>query len=154
MFLFYCGVSGLNNPGIQSMLLNTLDTAVEPTISVYTPLAELCEVVSESGNEEFAHSILSACGTTVNIPHPYLQGAVWVVAQYCKRVEGMRLSIGRPLPYPTFSHLSNITPQLESVCSLAAVHLPDVDVHTPPAPVGKLYSLKLHEYKCALHGTV
>ena len=150
MFLFYCGVSGLSNPGIQSMLLNTLDTAMKPTISVYTPLAELCEVVSESGNEEFAYSILSVCGITVDIHDQKLQGAVWVVAQYCKRVEGVRLSIGRP----TFPVLSNISSQLESVCSLAAVHLPYVNIYPPPAPVGKLHSPQLHEYMCALHGTV
>ena len=157
MFLFYCGVSGLSNPGIQSMLLDTLDTAVKPTISVDTPLAELCEVVSESGNEEFAHSILSACGTTVDIPDPNLQGAGWVVAQYCKRVESVRLSIGgefRKLIGTPFSDLSKITSQLKSVCSLAAVHLHYVSIDPPPAPVGKLHSPKLHEYMCALHGTV
>ena len=159
MFLFYCGVSGLSNPGIQSMLLDTLDTAVEPTISEDTPLAELCEVVSESGNEEFAHSILSVCGTTVDIPltptsNLNLQGAVWVVAQYCKRVEGVRLSIGGRFNFISLSDLSNITSQLKSVCSLAAVHLHSVTIHTPPAPVGKLHSPKLHEYMCALHGTV
>ena len=153
-FLFYCGVSGLSNPGIQSMLLDTLDTAVEPTISVVTPLAELCEVVSESGNEEFAHSILSACGTTVDIRNPKLQGAGWVVAQYCKWVEGVRLSIGGEFINIPLSSLSNIASQLESVCSLAAVHLHNVDIRTPPAPVGKLHSPKLHEYMCALHGTV
>ena len=153
MFLFYCGVSGLSNPGIQSMLLNTLDTAVEPTIGRDIPLAELCEVVSESGNKEFAHSILSACGTTVNISDPRLQGAVWVVAQYCKQVEGVRLSIGTTGSIP-FSEVANITSQLESVCSLAAVHLHNVSIRTPPAPVGKLHSPKLHEYMCALHGTV
>ena len=150
MFLFYCGVSGLSNPGIQSMLLDTLDTAVEPTISEDTPLAELCEVVSESGNEEFAHSILSVCGTTVDIPDPRLQGAVWVVAQYCKRVEVTRLSIGtatyRRRTYTPLSEVSDITSQLESVCSLAAVHLHNVSIPTRPAPVGKLPSPKLHEY--------
>ena len=153
-FLFYCGVSGLSNPGIQSMLLDTLDTAVEPTISEYTPLAELCEVVSESGNEEFAHSIVSVCGTTVDILNPNLQGAGWAVAQYCKWVEGVRLSIGERFTFIPFSSLSNIASQLESVCSLAAVHLHNVDIRTPPAPVGKLHSPKLHEYMCALHGTV
>ena len=164
MFLFYCGVSGLSNPGIQSMLLNTLDTAVKPNISRDTPLAELCEVVSESGNEEFAHSILSVCSTTVDISDPNLQGAVWVVAQYCKRVEGVRLSINLSavsnlsnitvftgISFPEFS---NITSQLESVCSLAAVHLHYADIDPPPPPVGKLHSPKLHEYMCALHGTV
>ena len=149
MFLFYCGESRLSNPGIQSMLLNTLDTAVEPTISGDTPLAELCEVVSESGNEKFAHSILSVCGTTVDIYDPNVQGAVWIVAQYCKRVEGVRLNIGTA----TFFDLSNIASQLKSVCSLAAVHL-HVYIGPPPAPVGKLHSPKLHEYMCALHGTV
>ena len=149
MFLFYCGVSGLSNPGIQSILLDTLDTAVEPTISRGTPLAELCEVVSESGNEEFAHSILSVCGTTVDIHDTDVQGAGWVVAQYCKRVEGVRLSIRTS----TLSHLYK-TSLLELACSLAAVHLLDVIILTPPAPVGKLHSSKLHEYMCALHGTV
>ena len=152
MFLFYCGVSGLSNPGIQSMLLDTLDAAVEPTISRGSPLAELCEVVSESGNEEFAHSILSVCGTTVDIHDPKFQGSGWVVGQYCKRVEGVRLSIGEGFP---FFDLSNITSQLESICSLAAVHLPRVSIDLPPAPVGKLHSPKLHEVPfmvlCRLH---
>ena len=136
------------------MLLDTLDTAVEPAIGEDTPLAELCEVVSESDNEVFTHSILSACGTTVDIPDPRLQGAVWVVAQYCKRVEGVRLSIGRRISGITFSDLSNITSQLQSVCSLAAVHLRGVSIGPRLAPVDKHHSPKLHEYMCALHGTV
>ena len=146
-FLFYCGLSGLSNPGIQRMLLDTLGKVVEPTISAYTPLAELCEAVSESGNEEFAHSILSVCGTTVHVRELHLQGVGWTVAQYCKRVKGVRLILGSKY-MRSFSQFSNIASQLEPVCSLAAVHLLNADIDVPPAPVGKLHCAKLHECMC------
>ena len=146
-FLFYCGLSGLSNPGIQRMLLDILGTVVEPTISASTPLAELCEAVSESGNEEFAHSILSVCGTTVHVQGLNLQGVGWAVAQYCQRVEGVKVILGNKY-MSSFSEFSNIASQLEPVCSLAAVHLLNADTGDPPAPVGKLLCVKLHECMC------
>ena len=136
-FLFYCGVSGRNNPGIQRMLLDTLGTVVEPAISVDTPLAELCEAASESENEEFAHSILSVCGTTVEVQNPNLQAGGWAVSQYCQRVEGVRLTFSSR--WSAFSQLSTLVSQLEPVCSLAAVHL-NIILPAPPAPVGELRS--------------
>ena len=146
-FLFYCGLSGLSNPGIQRMLLDTLGKVVEPTIRAYTPLAELCEAVSESGNEEFAHSILSVCGTTVHVQRLNLQGFGWALAQYCKRVEGVRLILGSKY-MRSLSQYSNIAAQLEPVCSLAAVHLLTAGTGVPPTPVGKLHCAKLHECMC------
>ena len=145
-FLFYCGVSGLDNPGIQRMLLDTLDTAVEPVISGSIPLAELCEAVSESENKEFAHSILSVCRSTVEVRNPNLQGVGWAVAQYCQRVEGVRLTLGS-LIVTTFSQISTFVSQLEPVCSLAAVHL-NIRLYAPPAPVGELRGARLHECMC------
>ena len=145
-FVFYCGVSDLGNPGIQRMLLDTLGTVVEPAISVDTPLAELCEAASESENEEFEHSILSVCGTTVEVQDLNLQGVGWAVAQYCQRVEGVRLTLGSPI-VTTFSQLSTFVSQLEPVCSLAAVHL-NIYRRAPPAPVGELRSAGLHECMC------
>ena len=147
-FLFYCGLSSLSNPGIRRMLLDTLGTVVEPTISEFTPLAELCEAVSESGYEEFAHSILSVCGTTVHVEGLNLQGVGWAVGQYCQRVEGVRLILGSKYDIASFSQFSNIASQLEPVCSLAAVHLLGADIDPPPAPVGKLHCAKLHECMC------
>ena len=136
-FLFYCGQSGLSHPGIQRMLLDTLDRVVDPTISEYTPLAELCEAASESGNKEFAHAILSVCGTTVDVQNLYIQGVGWVVAQYCQQVEGVRLILSGVIQSP-FSQFSSITSQLEPVCSLVAVHLLHVHIKVLPDPVGKL----------------
>ena len=147
-FLFYCGLSGLSNPGIQRMLLDTLGKVVEPTISAFTPLAELCEAVSESGNEELAHSILSVCGTTVHVQELHLQGVGWAVAQYCQRVKGVRLILGHNSCFSLFSQFSNIASQLKPVCSLAAVHLLTADTRVPPAPAGKLHCAKLHECMC------
>ena len=143
-FLFYCGVSHLGNPGIQRMLLDTLGTVVEPVICTYTPLAKLCEAASESENEEFEHSILSVCGTTVEVQGLNLQGVSWAVAQYCQRVEGVRLTLGIER---TFSQPSTFVSQLEPVCSLAAVHL-TIYLDVPPAPVGELRSARLHECMC------
>ena len=143
-FLFYCGVSRLGNPGIQRMLLDTLGTAVEPVIRAFTPLAELCEAASESENEEFEHSVLSVCGTTVEVEDPNLQGVVWAVAQYCQWVEGVRLTLGS---FITFPQLSTFVSQLEPVCSLAALHL-NIDLRAPPAPDGELRSARLHECMC------
>ena len=151
VFLFYCGQNGLSNPDIQRMLLDTLGTGVEPIISEYTPLAELCEAVSESGNEEFAYSILSVCGTTVNVRNLYIQGVGWVVAQYCQRVEGVKLILNGIVQSP-FAQFASITSQLEPVCSLSAIHLLHVFIKVLPSPVGKLHIAKLHDRRDFAHG--
>lgn len=133
------------------MLLDTLGTGVEPIISEYTPLAELCEAVSESGNEEFAYSILSVCGTTVNVRNLYIQGVGWVVAQYCQRVEGVKLILNGIVQSP-FAQFASITSQLEPVCSLSAIHLLHVFIKVLPSPVGKLHIAKLHDRRDFAHG--
>ena len=96
MFLFFSGLSGLSTPGMQRMLLETLNTVVEPSIRRSTPLPELCEVVAESGNEQLAQSILSPCGPTVEIDQYCLEGVgiAWCVAQHCKQVEGAGIGVG------------------------------------------------------------
>ena len=97
LFLFYCGVSGLNTPGIQSMLLDTLNTVVKPSIWRDTPLPALCEAVAESGNSQFARSILSPCGPTVGIGEFYRlfdAGVSWCISEYCKQVDLAGVSIG------------------------------------------------------------
>ena len=118
LFLFYCGVSGLSTPGIQSMLLDTLNTVVKPSIRWGTPLPALCEAVAESGNEELARSILSPCGPTVEIDSSYEDGVAWCVSEYCKQVHlaGVRLegSYGA----------ANFISQLGDICTLDKVELP------------------------------
>ena len=136
-FLFYCGQNGLKNPDIQKMLLDTRATVAEP-ISKFSPLAELCEAAFESGNEEFARSILSICGTTVDVQNLYIQGVGWVVDQYCQHEEGVRLILSGVVQTP-FSQFSSIASQLEHVSSLAAIHLLDVHIKVLPNPVGKLH---------------
>ena len=95
MFLFYSGLTGLNTPGIQSMLLDTLNTVVEPRIRWGTPLPELIAVVAESGNVQLARSILSPCGPTVEIGWIYLKNVdvAWCVSEYCKQVDGAGIRI-------------------------------------------------------------
>ena len=97
MFLVFSELSGLSTPGIQRMLLETLNTVVEPSIRWDTPLHALCEVVAESGNEQLAQSILSPCGPTVEIDKDCLEdvGMAWCVAQRCKQVEGAGIRVGR-----------------------------------------------------------
>ena len=95
LFLFYSGLCGLNTPGIQSMLLDTLSTVVNPSIRWHTPLPELCETVAESGNEELAVSILSPCGPTLEISRDCLEdiNIAWCVNEYCKQVDGAGMRI-------------------------------------------------------------
>ena len=95
MFLFYSGLTGLSTPGIQSMLLDTLNTVVEPRIGRDTPVHELIAVVAESGNVQLAQSILSPCGPTVEIDGRYCENVdvAWCMSEYCKQVDraGIRI---------------------------------------------------------------
>ena len=127
LFLFYSGVSGLRIPGIQSMLLDTLNTVVELSISRQTPLPELCEVIAESGNAQLARSILSPCGPTVVIDWDYLEDVsiAWCVGEYCKQVDGagIRFEGG----YGTRRYgVANLISQLGDVSTLVRVEGPDL----------------------------
>ena len=125
MFLFFSGLSGLSTPGMQRMLLETLNTVVEPSIRKSTALPELCEVVAESGNEQLAQSILSPCGPTVEIGKNSLRGVgiAWCVAQHCKQVEGAGIRVGG-----YSSDVTSFISQLGDVSTLTRVELPYVEV--------------------------
>ena len=135
MFLFYSGLSGLSTPGMQRMLLETLNTVVKPSIRESAPLPELCEVVAESGNEQLAQSILSPCGPTVEIDVGCLRGVgiAWCVAQHCKQVEGAGIRVGRYSSYVT-SFIS----QLGDISTLTRVELPDMKVDNGKLSQGQL----------------
>ena len=121
LFLFYSGVSGLSTPGIQSMLLDTLNTVVKPSFSESTPLPALCEVVAESGNEHLARSILSPVGLTVEIDVDYLKdvGVAWCVSEYSKQVDlaGVRIEGSGGVT------TANFISQLSDICTLGKVEL-------------------------------
>ena len=123
MFLFYSGLTGLSTPGIQSMLLDTLNTVVRPRIGWSTPLPELITVVAESGNVQLARSILSPCGPTVKIGGPYLNNVdvAWCVSEYCKQVEGARIRIDG---YSSCD-VANFISQLGDTSTLGKVELLD-----------------------------
>ena len=128
MFLFFSGLSGLSTPGMQRMLLETLNTVVEPSIRRSTPLPELCEVVAESGNEQLARSILSPCGPTVEIDEDCLRGVgiAWCVAQHCKQVEGAGIRVGGEDVHSLA--ITSFISQLGDVSTLTRVELPDIKV--------------------------
>ena len=121
LFLFYSGVSGLSTPGIQSMLLDTLNTVVEPSIRDGTPLPELCEAVAESSNAQLAWSILSPCGPTVVIGRGYLEDVsiAWCVGEYCKQVDGAGIRIE-----VSWYGAANFISQLGDVSTLVRVEVP------------------------------
>ena len=121
LFLFYSGVSGLSTPGIQSMLLDTLNAVVKPRIRDSTPLPELCEVIAESGNAQLAWSILSPFGPTVDIDGGYLEdvSVAWCVGEYCKQVDGAGIRIEEE-EYG----VDNFIPQLGDVSTLVRVEMP------------------------------
>ena len=132
LFLFYSGLTGLSTPGIQSMLLDTLNTVVEPSIRWSTPLPELCKVIAESGNAQLARSILSPCGPTVVINGGYLiidiheyagvhsVGIAWCVGEYCKQVDRVGIKSEGGLG-------ANFISQLEDVSTLVRVEMPYLD---------------------------
>ena len=128
MFLFFSGLSGLSTPGMQRMLLETLNTVVKPSIRDGTPLPALCEVVAESGNEQLAQSILSPCGPTVEIDEDYLEGVgiAWCVAQHCKQVEGAGIRVGRRVVLSLA--ITSFISQLGDVSTLTRVELPHMKV--------------------------
>ena len=128
LFLFYSGVSGLRTPGIQSMLLDTLNTVVKPSIRDSTPLPELCEAVAESGNAQLARSILSPCGPTVVIGVGYFNNVsiAWCVGEYCKQVDGAGIRIEGPRynSVEENSGVANFISQLGDVSTLVRVEVP------------------------------
>ena len=118
-FLFYCGLTGLSIPGIQSMLLDTVNTVVDPRIGWGSPFPELCEAIAESGNEQLARSILSPCGPTVEICGVlYNVGLPWCVREYCKQLDGTGIRINE------ISDVTNFIPQLGDISTLVRVELP------------------------------
>ena len=121
MFLFYSGLTGLRTLGIQSMLLDTLNSVVEPHIRRGIPLPELIAVVAESGNVQLARSILSPCGPTVEIGWDYLENVdvAWCVSEYCKQVDGAGIRINRGYG------VANFISQLGDISTLGKVELPD-----------------------------
>ena len=121
LFLFYSGLTGLSTPGIQSMLLDTLNTVVEPHISGRTPLPELCEAVAESSNVQLAWSILSPCGPTVVIGGDSTNdvSVAWCVGEYCKQVDGAGIRI------EWFG--ANFISQLGDVSTLVRVEVPHLN---------------------------
>ena len=122
LFLFYSGLTGLSTPGIQSMLLDTLNTVVEPSFRWGTPLPELCEVIAESSNAQLARSILRPCGPTVVIGRDYLRDVsiAWCVGEYCKQVDEARIRIeGR-------HGVTNFISQLGDVSTLVRVEVPNL----------------------------
>ena len=125
MFMFYCGLTGLSNPGIQSMLLHILDfnTVVKPSISRGSQFPELCTAVAESSNEHLARSILSPCGPTVKIGRGYLKdvGIAWCVGHYCKQMDGAGIKFEEGL-----GGVANFISQLGDISTLARVELPDL----------------------------
>ena len=122
LFLFYSGVSGLSTPGIRSMLLDTLNTVVKPSIRWSTPLPELCEAIAESGNAQLARSILCPCGPTVVIDEDYLEdvSVAWCVGEYCKQVDGAGIRIAG------YGDVTNFISQLGDVSTLVRVEVPDL----------------------------
>ena len=131
MFLLYSGLSGLSTPGMQRMLLETLNTVVKPSIRKSTPLRALCEVVAESGNEHLAQSILSLCGPTVEINDESFDGVgiVWCVAQHCKQVEGAGIRFRGGGMTALSSPIASFISQLGDVSTLTRVELPDMKVY-------------------------
>ena len=121
VFLFYSGLTGLSTPGIQSMLLDTLNTVVEPRISESTPLPELIAVVAESGNVQLAWSILSPCGPTVEIGARYCKNVdvAWCVSEHWKQVDGA----GIRMEYYSSVFIS----QLGDISTLGKVELPEFE---------------------------
>ena len=125
LFRFYSGLTGLSTPGIQSMLLDTLNTVVKPRISQSTSLPELIAVVAESGNVQLAQSILSLCGPTVEIGEGYCENAdiAWCVTEYCKQVKGAGIRIDGG--YYASSGVANFLSQLGDISTLGIVEFPE-----------------------------
>ena len=137
VFLFYCGLSNLSIPGIQSMLLDTIDgsTCVKPTISQGTTLSEMCEAIAESGDEHLARSILSSCGSAVEIDEHCLGniGVAWCISQYFKQIDGAGIRVrgeeaarGDSAISIPMSALARFVTQQKDVSTLTRVEIKDL----------------------------
>ena len=136
VFLFYCGLSTLSIPAIQRMLRGTIDgsTCMKPTISQGTALPEMCEAIAESGNEHLARSILSSCGTAVEIDGHYLNISVaWCISQYFKQIDGAGIRVrgeeaargDNAISIP-MSALARFVTQQKDVSTLTRVEMKDL----------------------------
>lgn len=128
MFLFYCGLSALSILGIQNMLRDiNSSTLVKPTFSRGTALPEMCEVIAESGNEQFAQSILLSCESTVEIYGHLLSniGVAWCLGKRFKQMKeaGIRVRGDSAIPLPTLAHFVT---HLEEVSTLTKVEIRDL----------------------------
>ena len=142
VFLFYCGLSTLSIPGIQRMLLGTIDgsTCMKPTISQGTALPEMCEAIAESGNEHLARSILSSCGPAVKIDRHYLDniGVAWCISQYFQQIDGAGIRVrgeeaareGSAISIP-MSALARFVTQQKDVSTLTRVEMKDLQFDDP-----------------------
>ena len=59
MFTLFCGITGLQNRGIQNLLLDVVGDLWKPEIRYGTPLEKICRVIAESGNQALAIRLLS-----------------------------------------------------------------------------------------------
>ena len=67
MFTFYCGLTGLDNKDVQDHLLEEVDNLWVPYYEVGLALAQICNFTAESGNKEFACSLLSLLGKKAEV---------------------------------------------------------------------------------------
>ena len=67
MFTFYCGLTGLQNKGVQDHFLSEMNGLWTPSSQLSKALVQTCNVVAESGNKEIACPLLSTLGRKAEV---------------------------------------------------------------------------------------
>ena len=67
MLTFYCGLTGLENKGVQEHLLAEVNNLWTPSSQLGQTLVKICHLAVESSNKEFACALLSLLGKKAEV---------------------------------------------------------------------------------------
>ena len=123
MFTFYCGLSGLENKGVQDHLLEEVGNVWRPN---YQFVQTVMRIAVASGNKEFAHHLLSPLGKNVivNVHNTlYSADVVWCLLACKECFEEMVVDA-----YQVSVHsVADFLRQLTQLTSLSVVQLPHME---------------------------
>ena len=123
VFLFYCGLTGLENKGVQAYLLEEVNKLLPFGCKFDQALVSICTLAAESGNKEFACSLLSPLGKKVELDvdtHLSSANVAWCLTACKKGFEELVVTTAGNLVHTVAAFLS----QLNQLTSLSVLELP------------------------------
>ena len=125
MFAFYCGLTGLENKDFQDYLLEEVHNLWTPCSTVALALVPICNLAAESGNKEFACSLLSPLGkkAEVNV-NKQLDSAnvAWCITACKENFEELVVTTGSSVHM-----VADFLGQLNQLTTLSVLDLPNMN---------------------------